>query len=111
MIPARFSCLFRASARESVQPVNSSGFHGGFINTSCPEYTLSAMKQPLNENPVKSSAMNLVIGLSLVAIGVAIGAAGIHIGDTDDAPGAALMGIGLMIAAVAFGVRTMRRKT
>lgn len=38
------------------------------------------------------------------------GAAGIYIGDTDDAPGAALIGILLMIGAVVLGVRTARRK-
>jgi len=60
---------------------------------------------------MKSSVTNLVTALGLVAIGVALGAAGIYIGDTDDAPGAALIGILLMIGAVAFGVRTARRKT
>jgi hypothetical protein len=56
------------------------------------------------------SVTNLVMAISLSAIGVAIGAAGIYIGDTDDAPGAALLGILLMIGAVALGVRTARRK-
>ena len=60
---------------------------------------------------MRSSATNWVMALGLVVIGVAIGAAGIHIGDTDDAPGASLMGILLMIGAVTFGVRTARRKT
>ena len=59
---------------------------------------------------MKSSAANLVLALGLVALGVAIGAAGIYIGDTDDAPGAALLGILLMIGAVALGVRTARRR-
>ena len=54
---------------------------------------------------MKSSVTNLLMPLSLVAIGVAIGATGIYIGDTDDAPGAALIGILLMIAAVILGVR------
>ena len=58
-----------------------------------------------------SSVTNFVLALGLVAIGVAIGAAGIYVGDTDDAPGAALMGILLMIGAVALAVRTARRKT
>ena len=57
-----------------------------------------------------SSVRNVVMALGLVAIGVAIAAAGIYIGDTDDAPGAALMGILLMIGAVALAVRTARRK-
>jgi hypothetical protein len=52
----------------------------------------------------------LVMALGLVTTGLAIGAAGIYIGETDDAPGAALLGILLMIAAVAFGVRTALRK-
>lgn len=65
--------------------------------------------QPLEGDLMKSSLTNLVMALGLVAIGVAIGAAGIYIGDTDDAPGAALMGILLMIGAVALGVRTARR--
>lgn len=59
---------------------------------------------------MKSSVTNLVTALVLLAIGVAIGAAGIYIGETDDAPGAALIGILLMIGVVALGVRTARRK-
>ena len=51
------------------------------------------------------------MALGLVAIGVAIAAAGIYIGDTDDAPGAALIGILLMIGTVVLAVRTARRKT
>jgi hypothetical protein len=60
---------------------------------------------------MKSSAKNILMAFGLVAIGIAIGAAGIYIGDTDDAPGAALIGILLMIGAIALGVRTARRKT
>jgi hypothetical protein len=60
---------------------------------------------------MKSSVTNLLIGLGIVAIGVAIAAAGIYIGDTDDAPGAALLGILLMFGAMALGVRTARRTT
>ena len=60
---------------------------------------------------MKSSVPNLVKALGLVAIGVAIAGAGIYIGDTDDAPGAALIGIALMIGAVVLAVRTARRTT
>lgn len=60
---------------------------------------------------MKPSPTRLVTALVLVAIGVAICAAGIHIGDTDDAPGAAFIGILLMIGAVALGVRIVWRKT
>jgi hypothetical protein len=68
-------------------------------------------KQPGKGNLVKPSVTKLVTALGLVAIGVAIGAAGIHIGDTDDAPGAALIGIVLMFVTVALGVKIARRKT
>jgi hypothetical protein len=60
---------------------------------------------------MKFSVTNLLIALGLIAIGVGIAAAGIYIGETDDAPGAALLGILLMIGAVALGVRTALRKT
>lgn len=59
---------------------------------------------------MKSSVTKFVKTFGLVAMGVAIGAAGIYIGEIDDAPGAALIGIVLMIGAVALGVRTARRK-
>lgn len=49
------------------------------------------------------------MAVGLIAIGVSIGAAGIYIGETDDAPGAALIGILLMIGMVVFAVRTGRR--
>lgn len=52
-----------------------------------------------------------MLALGLVAIGVALAGAGIYVGDTDDAPGAALLGILLMIGAVVLGVRTARRQT
>jgi hypothetical protein len=60
---------------------------------------------------MKSSVTNLVVAALLVAIGVGIGVAGIYVGETDDAPGAALIGILLMIGAVVLGVRTALRKT
>jgi hypothetical protein len=60
---------------------------------------------------MKSSITNMVIALGLIAIGVGIAAAGIYLGEADDAPGAALIGILLMIGALTLGVRTARRKT
>ena len=59
---------------------------------------------------MKSSVTNILIALSLIAIGVGMAAAGIYIGETDDARGAALLGILLMIGAVMLGVKTARRK-
>ena len=69
------------------------------------------MEKEFRRDFMKSSVANWVKALALIVIGLAIGAAGIYIGDTDDAPGAALIGILLMIGAVVFGVRNARRKT
>jgi MYXO-CTERM domain-containing protein len=60
---------------------------------------------------MKSSAKNLVMATGVIAIGVSICAAGIYIGETDDAPGAALIGFVLLIGLVVLGVRIARRKT
>ncbi|HYF80163.1 MAG TPA: hypothetical protein VD973_23880 [Symbiobacteriaceae bacterium] len=59
---------------------------------------------------MKTSVRNAVMAFGLIASGVALCAAGFYIGQTDDAPGAALLGILLMIGAVVLGVRTARRK-
>jgi hypothetical protein len=53
---------------------------------------------------------NYTKALGLVAIGIGLAAAGIYVGETDDAPGAALLGILLAIGMAALGVRTARRK-
>ena len=60
---------------------------------------------------MKSSVTNLVMALGLVAIGVALGVALIRYSEADDAPGGVVLGILLIGAAVALGVRTARRKT
>jgi DNA-binding CsgD family transcriptional regulator len=59
---------------------------------------------------MKPSFTNVLIALGLIIIGVGIAAAGIYIGETDDAPGAALLGILLMMGAVTLGVRTVWRR-
>ena len=60
---------------------------------------------------MKSSATNLVRALALVAIGIAIAAAGIYVGETDDAPGAALIGIVAALTLTVFAIKTARRKS
>lgn len=62
-------------------------------------------KQPLKGDLKQAPVTNLVLALGLGALGVAIAAAGITIGETDDAPGAALLGFLLMIGLVALGVK------
>jgi hypothetical protein len=46
----------------------------------------------------------------LVALGLAIAAMGIYVANADDAPGAAVIGFLLMLAALLFGVRTARNR-
>ena len=60
---------------------------------------------------MKYSVRNVAKGLCFIVIGISIAVAGIYVGEIDDAPGAALLGILLMIGAVFLGVRTARRKT
>jgi hypothetical protein len=64
----------------------------------------------MKEDVVKFPVANAVVAFSLVVLGVALAAAGIYIGETDDAPGAAVIGIVLMIVALVLGVRIYRRK-
>ena len=52
----------------------------------------------------------MVMAFGFIGLGICFGAAGIIIGDSDDAPGAALIGILLMISLVVLGVRIARRR-
>ncbi|WP_433342479.1 hypothetical protein [Micromonospora sp. CA-111912] len=45
----------------------------------------------------------------LAVLAVAIGVVGIVLGEADDSPGLQLLGVVLIVGAVAFGVRTARR--
>jgi hypothetical protein len=57
-----------------------------------------------------SFVTNLVKAFALIALGLAIAAMGIYVANADDAPGAAVIGFVLMLAAVLFGVRTARNR-
>jgi Beta-lactamase len=57
-----------------------------------------------------SSVTNAVKASALIALGLAIAAMGIYVANADDAPGAAVIGFLLMLAAVLFGVRTARNR-
>lgn len=59
---------------------------------------------------MKYPVRNLVTASGLAVVGLAIAAAGIYVGETDDAPGAALMGLLLMIVALVFSVKIARRR-
>jgi hypothetical protein len=45
------------------------------------------------------------VAVGIIALGGALCAGGIYIGEADDAPGAALLGIVLLIGAVILGVK------
>ncbi|MEX5303351.1 hypothetical protein [Kocuria sabuli] len=53
--------------------------------------------------------MKHLLPLLLVPVGLVIGAAGIVYGEGDDSPGLQLLGVLFVLAAVVFGVRTLRR--
>jgi hypothetical protein len=57
-----------------------------------------------------SSVTNPVKAFALIALGLAIAAMGVYVANADDAPGAAVIGFLLMLAAVLFGVRTARNR-
>ncbi len=57
-----------------------------------------------------SSVANPVKALALIVLGLALAAMGIYVANADDAPGAAVMGFLLMLAAVLLGVRTARQR-
>jgi hypothetical protein len=59
---------------------------------------------------VKSHATNLFLAVVIVAAGLALAAGGIYVGETDDAPGAALLGIVAALGAIVLAVKTARRK-
>ena len=56
-----------------------------------------------------SARTNVLIGIIFILVGVALAAFGFYVGETDDAPGAALLGLLLMTGAVVLGVKRIRR--
>ncbi len=59
---------------------------------------------------MKTTVMNPVKAFTLIALGLAIAAMGIYVAGADDAPGAAVMGMLLMVAGVVLGVRAARNR-
>ena len=57
---------------------------------------------------MKTTVMNPVKAFPLCALGLAIAAMGVYVGDADDAPGAAVIGLLLMVVGVMLGVRNGR---
>ncbi len=59
---------------------------------------------------MKTTVMNPVKSFALCALGLAIAAMGIYVADADDAPGAAVIGMLLMVVGVVLGVRAARNR-
>lgn len=59
---------------------------------------------------MNAAVMPRVKAIMLVALGLAIAAMGIYVAEADDAPGAAVIGMLLMVVAVALGVRAARHR-
>ena len=59
---------------------------------------------------MKTTLMNPVKGFTLITLGLAIAAMGIYVADADDAPGAAVIGMLLMVVGVVLGVRAARNR-
>ncbi len=59
---------------------------------------------------MKITVMNPVKAFTLIALGLAVAAMGIYVADADDAPGAAIIGMLLMVVGVVLGVRAARNR-
>ena len=59
---------------------------------------------------MNTTVMNPVKAFTLIALGLAIAAMGIYVAEADDAPGAAVIGMLLMVAGVVLGVRAARNR-
>ena len=57
-----------------------------------------------------STMTNNVTAAAFIALALAIGAMGIYVADADDAPGAAVIGLLVMIGAVVLGVKAARNR-
>lgn len=59
---------------------------------------------------MSSTTVSIARASVLIALGVAIAAMGIYVAEADDAPGAAVIGFLLMLAAVVLGIRAARNR-
>jgi len=59
---------------------------------------------------MKTTVMNPAKAFTLIALGLAIAAMGIYVAEADDAPGAAVIGMLLMVVGVVLGVKAARNR-
>ncbi len=68
------------------------------------------MDHSTKKKSVKFSAAHPAIAFGAAVGGVAVAGAGIYVGEKDDAPGAALLGIVLMACALVFALKVALRR-
>ena len=56
-----------------------------------------------------TTTANLLLSVMMIVLSLLIAAAGIYIGDTDDAPGAAVLGFSLMTLLLWLSIRRLHR--
>lgn len=56
-------------------------------------------------------AKRSLMAIAVVAIGVAVAGMGLYVGETDDAPGAGVGGILLLLGSLVLAVKTARRRS
>jgi hypothetical protein len=83
-----------------------------FIQTSRLTHgTVRTLRQGLRHSgDMKPSLVSSGKAFALISLALAIGAMGIYVADADDAPGAAVIGLLLMLAAVVLGVKAARNR-
>jgi hypothetical protein len=59
---------------------------------------------------MRTTLTNAARAFALIALGLAIAAMGVHVANADDAPGAAVIGMLLMVVGVVLGVRAARSR-
>lgn len=64
----------------------------------------------MNFQPIKLPLMNRILALALILFGLAVAAAGIYVGEIDDAPGAALVSLVVMLGTFVGALKLARRK-
>ena len=89
-----------------------SGFSRHLIRISAAAHGLVRTPRPgLGHTAgMNTTVMNPVKAFTLIALGLAIAAMGIYVADADDAPGAAVIGMLLMVVGVVLGVRAARNR-
>jgi hypothetical protein len=74
-----------------------------------PDVHASTITTPATKPCRRVPIARLLLAIAIPIVGLALAAAGVYIGETDDAPGAALLGFLLMAGSIAAAIRLLRR--